>query len=113
MSLFFLEKPIEFTSQLRNKAVIEKEDAKFDMRLTKAIPLEEVVWYKDDQPLDFENEKIKEQYSVKADGELYSLYIKRCGYDSAGEYSVRVPKADIESKATLTVNGNKLYDMNL
>jgi hypothetical protein len=103
-----IEIPIEIISGLTDKTCIEKKDTRFDLKLNKPGLSNHLVWLKDGNELDFSNSDVNQHYSLQVEKNTYSLVIKSCSYECSGEYSVKISKQDIVSRAALIVEGKSL-----
>jgi hypothetical protein len=68
----------------------------------------QIVWFKDDKELDFNDENLKKHYCLESEKKTYSLIIKNCSFDCAGEYSAKLLKQGLVSKANLVVEGKTI-----
>ena len=69
--------------------------------------MNKLVWLKNGQEIDFNQDEIKENFEVKADGPKYTLLIKKPQLEDEAPYTVKVRDANVSSTANLSITGRK------
>ncbi len=101
MIIIFTEKPLSFTKKLTDQDVIENKPATFECVLSK--PDAKVEWLFNGKPI---SESLdKDSYVITEQDGLHRLHIPKCSLKNQGNYSLRVPTENIETKARLNVDG--------
>ncbi len=92
------EIPLDFVKGLGNIKCMEKDEVKFECKLNKEVPLDQIAWYRD-------GEKLADgaDTQILQDGPVQYLVIKGAAVDDTGNYDIRVK--GIKSTGNLKVKG--------
>jgi hypothetical protein len=82
------EIPLDFVKGLNNIKCMEKDEVKFECKLNKEVPLDQIAWYRDGEKLadGAENGRIQ----IIQDGPTQYLIIKGAAVDDTGNYDIRI-----------------------
>jgi titin len=103
-SFLFIEKPLSFNKKLTDQDVIENGSATFECALSK--PDVKAEWLFNGKPI--ADVFDKDSYVISEIDGIHRLHIPKCMLKHQGNYSLRVPSENLETKARLGVDGLSL-----
>lgn len=88
-------------SSLKDRTTIEGQDARFEIKLSKADLLGKMKWFKDNLEID----PTDQRYELRAQGQSYLLIIKDTELSDEADYYVKVEGTELTSTGHLTIEG--------
>ena len=107
--LFFIDCPITFISELRDKKAKANKDVTFECMIESTLSPISFKWKKNNEDIDLNN---KNKYEYLIENNHHRLIIKKCDLSDQAEYEIYIADPedfDVSSKAKLEIEkGNFL-----